>query len=149
MPDARGDITNLIYTYAERIDLGDFDGLADLFADADITAEGGEVAYHGRDEVLGMYTASTRRYDNGTPRTKHVTTNPIVEVDEEAGTATCRSYFTVLQAVPGVFSLQPVISGRYHDGFARVGGTWRFASRHMIVELVGDLRHHLLFPYPD
>ena len=39
-------------------------------------------------------------YDDGTPRTKHVTTNLAIEVDEDEGTAVSRSYFTVLQALP-------------------------------------------------
>jgi hypothetical protein len=148
MDDARGAIANLLHTYAERIDLGDYEGLADLFAHAQITAEGLETGPRGRDEVLAMYTASTRKYDNGTPRTKHVTTNLILEVDEGGQTAAARSYFTVLQAVPGALGLQPIIAGRYHDRFALVDGAWRFERRQMIVDLVGDLSQHLLFPYP-
>jgi hypothetical protein len=38
-----------------------------------------------------------------------------------------------------------VISGRYLDGFERVDGVWRFATRKMYVDLVGDLSQHLLF----
>jgi len=57
-------------------------------------------------------------YDDGTPRTKHVTTNIAIEIDEEAGKAETRSYFTVLQALPGL-ALQPIVSGRYQDRFAR------------------------------
>jgi len=145
MEDARAAITNLVLTYAERIDLGDFDGVADLFADAEITAEGGAV-WRGREEVLGMYVEGTRRYpDTGTPKTKHVTTNLLIEVDDEAGTATCRAYYTVLQAVPGSIALAPIIAGRYRDRFERVEGRWRFASRHMLVDLIGDLSQHLLF----
>ena len=34
------------------------------------------------------------------------------------------------------------------DRFALVEGYWRFEGRHMIVDLVGDLSHHLLFAYP-
>ena len=147
MKDARDAIVQLLYTYAERIDLGDFDGVADLFAHGAITGDKDEVLCEGRDAVLAMYTASTRRYPDGTPRTKHVTTNAIVDVDEDAGTATCRSYFTVLQEVKGAVALQPVIAGRYHDRFERVDGEWRFTTRKMIPELIGDLRHHLLFPY--
>jgi hypothetical protein len=45
-------------------------------------------------------------YVDGTPRTKHVTTNVAIEVDEEAGTAVSRSYFTALQALPDL-ALQP------------------------------------------
>ena len=57
-------------------------------------------------------------YDDGTPRTKHVTTNVVIEVDAEAGTAVSRSYFTVLQALPDL-ALQPIVSGRYQDRFER------------------------------
>ncbi len=149
MPDARLDCAQLIYTYAERIDAGDYEGIADLFADAEITAEGSPDVQRGREAVLAMYTASTRRYeDDGTPKTKHVMTNVIVEVDEAAGTGTSRSYFTVLQAVPGAFALQPVVAGRYRHRYERVDGRWRMAGMHIIVDLVGDLSHHLFFDIP-
>jgi hypothetical protein len=146
--DARIAISNLIYTYAERIDAGDFEGVADLFADAVVSAEGG-VACRGRDEVLALYQASTRRYeDDGTPKSKHVTTNLILDIDDAGGAASCRSYFTVLQAVPGVLALQPIVAGRYRDTFVRADGAWRFATRHMIVDLAGDLSRHLLIELP-
>jgi hypothetical protein len=135
----------LLYRYAECLDAGDFDGVADLFAHATLTAEGRSMHRVGRDEVLAMYTDNTRRYpETGTPRTKHVTTNPIVTVDEAAGTARCRSYCTVLQAVPGLLALQPIWAGRYHDEFERVDGTWRFVRRHFIADLEGDLSQHLI-----
>ena len=146
--DARFAISDLVLTYAERIDLGDFDGVADLFTHAEVTAEGNDGAFRGKDAVLEMYSSSTRRYPNGTPLTKHVTTNLIVEVDLAAGTATGRSYFTVFQAVPGSLPLQPVIAGRYRDRFELADGKWRFAARHMLVDLVGDLSQHLLYDYP-
>jgi 3-phenylpropionate/cinnamic acid dioxygenase small subunit len=148
MTDARSAISDLVYTYAERIDLGDFDGLADLFTHA-VVIGGEDFVRKGRDEVLTMYVDGTRRYeDNGTPHTKHVTTNLMVNVDEEAGTATARSYFTVLQALPDSLALQPIIAGRYHDRFEKVDGAWRFSERRMLVDLVGDLSQHLLFEYP-
>jgi hypothetical protein len=149
MDDARAAITELVFTYAERIDAGDFEGLAQLFADAVVTAEGAPFETKGVDEVLALYRSSTRRYeDDGTPKTKHVTTNLIIDADPDAGTATCRSYFTVLQAVPGSLGLQPIVAGRYRDRFARVDGAWRFAARHMIVDLVGDVSQHLLIEIP-
>jgi ketosteroid isomerase-like protein len=145
MGSDRDEITTLLYTYAERIDAGDFGGVADLFSHAEITFEGFDQVRRGRDEVLAMYEATTRRYEDGTPRTKHVMTNVIVDADGGAGTATARSYFTVLQAVPGQLALQPIIAGRYHDRFERTNGAWRFARRHMTVDLAGDLGHHMLF----
>ena len=142
-------ITNLVYRYAELIDLGDFEGVADLLRHAEVSAEGSDVTYRGYEAVLGMYTTATRRYEDGTPRTKHVTTNLLIELDDEAGTAVGRSYFSVLQAVPGALALQPVISGRYHDRFERPQEGWRFSARRMIVDLVGDLSHHLLYELPE
>ncbi|HEX5268371.1 MAG TPA: nuclear transport factor 2 family protein [Acidimicrobiales bacterium] len=147
--DERGAISNLVYAYADRIDAGDFEGVADLLRDAVVSAEGNDAVYRGYDAILGMYTAATRRYEDGTPRTKHVTTNLAVELDEGGRKATARSYFTVLQAVPGQLALQPVIAGRYRDGFELGGTGWRFTSRHMIVDLVGDLSHHLLYELPE
>ncbi len=142
--DAERAITNLIFAYAERIDAGDYEGVADLFEAGRITAEGTDTVRSGRDEVLAMYRQTTRIYeDTGTPKTKHVTTNLIIDVDDESGTARARSYFTVLQAAPGV-DLQPVIAGRYHDRFERAQGSWCFAERRIICDLFGDLSHHLL-----
>jgi ketosteroid isomerase-like protein len=138
-------VPRLIALYAERIDAGDFAGVADLFGDATVTAEGNDAVQRGADEVRAMYEGWVRRYDDGTPRTKHVTTNLILDVDEDAGTATCRSYFTVLQQTDAL-PLQPIIAGRYHDEFERADGTWRFTRRHMITDLVGDLGHHLTQP---
>ena len=136
-------IANLVFLYAERIDAGDFEGVADLFRSGEITTEGTALRRHGYAQVLEMYEGWTRRYEDGTPRTKHVTTNLIIEVDEESGTAECRSYFTVLQQTEAL-PLQPIIAGRYRDRFERADGTWRFARRHIVTDLVGDLGHHLL-----
>ena len=148
MADDSRSIENLLYTYAERIDAGDLEGVADLFAHGQITAQADTTTaqrFEGRDEVLGMYEAATRLYeDNGTPHTKHVTTNAIIDVDERAGTATARSYYTVFQQTDAL-PLQPIIAGRYHNTFKRIDGAWWFDTRTMFVDLVGDLSHHLLY----
>jgi ketosteroid isomerase-like protein len=144
--DAYQAIKNLIYTYADRIDAGDYEGLSQLFAHAEITADAMDEPVRGAEAVQAMYTASTRKYDDtGTPKTKHVTTNIIIDLDESGERATVKSYYTVMQAVQGSLALQPVISGRYLDGFEKVDGVWRFATRKMYIDLVGDLSQHLLF----
>ena len=138
-------ITKLIYTYAERIDAGDFAGVAEVFADATLTFEGFGDAVAGREAIEALYARTTRRYEDGTPRTKHVMTNVMVDVADDGDTASSRSYFTVLQAVPGELALQPVIAGRYRHTYTRVGGHWRVATMHIIIDLMGDLGHHMLF----
>jgi len=137
-------IAALIYSYAERIDAGDFTGIADVFGGATLTFEGFGDAVSGQDAITSLYERTTRRYDDGTPRTKHVMTNVLVDVADD-GTATSRSYFTVLQAVPGSLALQPIIAGRYHNAYENTDGSWRFVSVHIIIDLMGDLAHHMLF----
>ncbi len=147
MADPAREIENLIHTYAERIDAGDLEGVADLFAHGRIAASPDakpEQAIVGRDRVLELYQRSTRIYADGSPHTKHVTTNSIVEVEEGAGAAVARSYYTVFQQVDD-FPLQPIIAGRYHDSFQRIDGRWWFDTRVMFVDLVGDLSRHLLY----
>ena len=146
--DSARKIENLLYTYAERIDAGDLDGVAELFTHGRIHGvEGGgpETVFEGPERVRGLYGRSTRIHeDTGTPRTKHVTTNAIIEVDDEAGTASSRSGYVVLQATPEL-PLQVIITGRYGDTFHRIDGRWWFDTRTMYVDHMGDLSHHLLF----
>ena len=136
-------VETLIMTYAERVDLGDFEGVAALFEHATYRAEhGGEItSQEGAAAVLATFTAMVRKYPDGTPRTKHVTTNLMVEVDGD--TATSRCYYTVFQQTDEL-PLQPIIGGRYHDRFERVDGVWRFADRLIFSDLIGDLSRHLL-----
>ena len=72
-------------------------------------------------------------------------TNVMVDVADDGETASSRSYFTVLQAVPGELALQPVIAGRYRHTYARLDGRWEVATMHITIDLVGDLGHHMLF----
>ena len=136
-------IENLIAAYAELVDDGDFAGLGRLLADATFTGSGAPVS--GPDAIEQMFRDMLIVYDDGTPRTKHVTTNVIIDVDEQTGTATSRAYFTVLQALPGL-PLQPIVSGRYRDRFDRRDGQWRFAERRVRIDLTGDLSRHLRRP---
>ncbi|HVB91074.1 MAG TPA: nuclear transport factor 2 family protein [Acidimicrobiales bacterium] len=144
-PLAHQAITRLIYLYAERIDAGDFDGVGEVFQHATLTFEGFGDAITGREAIAALYGRTTRRYKDGTPRTKHLMTNVIVEVAEDGLSAASRSYFTVLQAVPGALDLQPVIAGRYRHSYDCVDGEWRVVAMHIMIDLMGDLAHHMLF----
>ena len=138
-------IENLIYLYAERIDMGDLEGVAELFREAEIISTAHNVCRTGYEEVLQMYQLSCRLYEaTGTPLTKHLTTNVIIELDENGRQATARSYYTVIQATDAL-PLQPIISGRYRDSFQKTEGQWHFARREMVVDLIGDCSAHLLY----
>ena len=140
---AETQITNLLYRYAECIDTGDLTGAAALFEHARIRvgAEGTIDAAR----LLAIWKSLIVLHPDGTPRTKHVTTSPIIEVDD-ADTASCRSYYTVLQQTDGL-PLQTIVAGRYHDRFERVEGQWRFSYRDLtLIDMVGDVSHHLTYP---
>ena len=140
-------VSNLIARYAELIDLGDFEGVADLLARAAVGEGDSSALLTGRDALLAMFTSTTRLYPDGTPGTKHVTTNLILDIDDEAGTASARTYWVVLQAVPAL-PLQPILAGRYHDRFARTDGSWHFSERRYLIDLVGDVSQHMLSHLP-
>jgi 3-phenylpropionate/cinnamic acid dioxygenase small subunit len=148
-PDARAAIAALVFRYAELIDEGEFDRVAQLFAHATFRAVVGTDVYTrtGAEEVRAQFERMVITYD-GRPSTKHVTTNLTVDVDATGTSATARSYYSVLQARPEL-PLQVIIAGRYHDAFAQVGGEWRFTDRLVFSDLIGDLSHHLRGSIPS
>jgi hypothetical protein len=146
--DAAVEVANLIARYAELIDAGDFEGLATLLGDAGVGAGDSPSLLTGSEALRTLFVATTRLYPDGTPGTKHVTTNLIIEIDDETPTAAARSYFTVLQAVPGL-PLQPILAGRYRDRFERADGVWRFSERRYLIDLVGDVSQHMLTGLPS
>lgn len=153
--DDHRQIEALIHRYAQFIDDGHFEGLGELFAHGRITLEDGTVLAEGAEAVTALYRATTRLHDDGTPRTLHLTTNVMVELEAGAVTAHARSYFTVLQQTPAV-ALQPIAAGRYWDRFERRGGDpssagpgeWRFTERMLLPRFFGDVHDHLLIDLP-
>jgi 3-phenylpropionate/cinnamic acid dioxygenase small subunit len=137
-------ITSLCYRYAEHMDAADFDALQEMFRSATLTNEGVDGAIEGGEAIANLYRGTNRVHDDGTLRTRHLTTNIITDIDEDRGVATARSAFVVFQQTPSL-PLQPIVSGRYRDAFVRIGGIWRFKARHIFVDLVGDVREHLTF----
>lgn len=113
-------VTNLIVKYAELVDAGDFGGVGTLFADGVFVGGGGSV--RGSAGVEKMLRGMVFLYEDGTPGTHHVTTNIALELDDEAGTAGARSYFTVFQAV-SEFLLQPIAAGATAIGSSGSAGS--------------------------
>jgi 3-phenylpropionate/cinnamic acid dioxygenase small subunit len=144
--DAR-QIENLIYAYAERLDAGDLDGVAALFEHGRICGvEDGppQTVFTGVTGVRQMYHMAIRLYDNGTLKTKHLTSNVQIYVDAAAGTARASAYYCVTQATPDL-PLQIIVTGQYRDTFHLVDGSWWFDTRTMYLDQVGDTSHHLKF----
>ena len=140
-------IKNVIYRYADLIDRGDLTAVAAMFSHGRILARAGDGSDNevvGAEAVEAMYRGFARLYeDDGTPHTMHMTTNVIVDLDEDGLGAGARSYAMVFQGLDD-FPLQPVIGVRYHDRVEKVEGQWRFSERRIESHLFGDLSRHLL-----
>ena len=141
------EIKNIIYRYADLIDRGDLRAVAAMFSRGKIIAVDGQGQQNeivGEDAIYGMYSSFTRLYqDDGSPHTKHMTSNVMVDVDEAGDTASSQAYAVVFQAVDD-FPLQPIIGVRYYDKFARSEDGWHFTERRIESHLFGDLSRHLL-----
>lgn len=133
-------IAELIHRYAELVDAGDFDGVGELLDRASFRGPR-TPAVTGARNIAAVFGMTTRRFECGTPRTRHLVSNLIVEVD--GATATARSTFCVMQS-SGRTRLQPIVVGRYYDEFARDDRGWHFTERIADVEMLGDVSDHLL-----
>jgi 3-phenylpropionate/cinnamic acid dioxygenase small subunit len=146
MSEAHEAIRNLLGKYCELMDAGHFAGLAELFAHATLADEHGNVFATGSDEMHRMWERQTILYRDS-PRTRHVTANPVIDVDEALGVAQVSSSYVVFQGIAppdeGDLPLQPIVTGRYLDTFTRGQGGWHFTQRRYAIDHVGDLSHHL------
>jgi len=138
MASDRDEIENLLARYCETYDAGDFEAYAQLFVHGRVAGPTG--AFETPEEIAAYHRKNCRLYD-GSPMTRHVTTNIEVHVDEVAGTATARSYVTIFQATPD-FALQVIFVGQYLDDLAKIDGSWWFTQRQAVPHLVGDLSAH-------
>lgn len=139
-------IRNLMGRYCELVDSGDWATLADLLGDCALVDESGRAFATGRDEIRANWERQTKLYD-GSPRTRHLTVNPVIEVDEAAGAAHATSAYVVFQQTDAL-PMQPIIAGHYADTFRLDDGTWRFTERRYAVTLVGELSQHLATNLP-
>jgi len=139
----RGDIENLMASYTEALDEARFADLGELFAHGTVTIEGGPhsgASASGSDEVAALYRSIVALDAQGRTGTRHFITNIFVRVD--ATSAVARSYFAVSQQT-SLLPLQLVACGTYRDTYTTIEGSWRFASRHIVCDQVGDLSQHM------
>jgi ketosteroid isomerase-like protein len=137
---AQDDIRNLLGTYCEVMDAGDFVALGTLFADGKMIDDKERVIARGAAAITELWTAMVRLYD-GSPRIRTINGAPVIEVDGDF--ATCRSSFVLFQQLPE----EPVITvaaGRYRDTFACTDGRWHFTVRQMLLDQPGDMSKHLV-----
>ncbi len=133
-------ITALVYRYAELLDAGDVDGVVGLFAGATWRSDATGAVLRTPEEIRAVYDRVIL-YD-GSPKTRHLMNNLVVDLVEGADEATGRCYYTVLQGIDAGAPIQTVLSGRYHDRYRRGPQGWQFADRVFVIDLAGDLSRH-------
>jgi hypothetical protein len=143
---ARGEIENLMALYTEALDEARFADLGVLFAHGTVTIEGGPQhgsRAQGEAAVAGLYASIVAVDADGKANTRHFITNVFVAVDAATDAAVGRSYFAVTQQTADL-PLQIVACGAYHDTYEVAHGQWRFMTRHIVCDQVGNLTQHML-----
>ena len=134
-------IPALLARYADLFDAGAFEEAAGLFDRGCLVVAGWEIT--GAERIAAMWRSYVRIYDDGTPRTRHLVTNPAIELSPDGRAAHCRSQWTVLQQVPDQ-TLRLVGTGRYEDDLRFDNGSWHFVRRsYAAVDFWGDAADHL------
>jgi hypothetical protein len=80
-------------------------GLGELLDHAEFRL--GAVTARGATEVVSLADSALQVYPDGTPRTRHVTTNLIIEVDEQSGTSDPRQ-----RPLPGSLRIHRRVAGQ-------------------------------------
>jgi uncharacterized protein (TIGR02246 family) len=114
-------IARLVAGYCHRLDDGDWDGFAQLWAeDAELVIGGATT--QGRDAVRASVEASQPPERRG----RHLTVNLEVDVDGDTARGVCDFMFWVRD---GEGRPKLAFLGRYQDRMTRRDGVWRFARR--------------------
>lgn len=139
---SENEIRRLMNAYSFALDSGELDRFADLFSEAEWIFEGA-TPLTGCQMVQEKLLNRVVIHPDGTPRTRHLSTNEDISIDEDAGTANCRRYVTVIQQT-GELPLQIIYSGEYFDEFVRDDeGNWRYLRLSIGKPFYGDLSHHI------
>lgn len=151
----RNEVENLLAEYTYLLDEADFDGLGEMFSQGTVKIENGPLTQvdnaprggrqgSGATEVAGLYRSIVSvDAETGSPFTHHLTGNLRVIFEEGDQRATATSYFCVLQQTR-TLHLQPVSGGIYRDELAKDNGRWRFRSRTIVCDQLGDFHEHVV-----
>jgi len=137
----REQILGLLNRYSYTVDSGDLDGFVALYEKAEMYVEG-TPPKRGSKEIFDNVVSNVILHEDGTPRTRHISSNIELSIDEVAGTAKGQRYLTVIQQTE-TLPLQVIFSGHYHDEFVRENGSWRFSRTVVTNPFVGDTSQHL------
>jgi 3-phenylpropionate/cinnamic acid dioxygenase small subunit len=140
----RDRIEALLHRYGALLDAGDVDGVVAMFSRATWRSAAAGTVLRTPEEIRAVYENIVLH--DGSPGTRHLMTNIVIEVEEGADDATGTSTYTVLQSVDGG-PIGIVVVGRYEDRYHRGPDGWHLTDRLFHVDLQGDTSRH--FPRRD
>jgi len=120
--------------YCHLVDHGSAAGIADLFT-ADGVWAAGKRSFDGMEAIRANFQ---KRQDNAGRRSRHVCSNPLIEV-RDADNATGTVYLILYRhddpedARTRPTAL-PEMVGAYRDTFRRTNAGWRFSRRDVVVD---------------
>ena len=151
--EAREQIENIVYAYAEALDSGDLEKFANIFESGSLVIHPSGVIITGKNANFQAVKNVVIYYDekgNGvdewmpnkqyTPRTHHITSNLRFAFDDTLQHASVYSYMTVCQTInePKV-----IANGHYHDVFKCQNDKWYLSERNAFLTYLGDTSYHL------
>jgi hypothetical protein len=124
MLEQKDAIREVLAEYCFRLDGGDYDGMAALFA-ADGTWDTAFGKATGRPAIAQLARDIRTRAGDNRPRAIHLVTNIVIALSGER--ATVRSNWTVVQNSPDGPRINS--GGAYADEMVNDSGAWRFRYR--------------------
>ncbi len=126
--------TRCAIDYAHKVDFGDFEGFANLFAENGVLSVG---PLH-LDSRANIREAMSQRPAEMLSR--HIITNIAIDVIDDEGAAGL-AYFTLYRTTVGdddnPTAMPPVaVVGHYKDKFAKTVNGWKFAERIGVFDMV-------------
>jgi len=131
LADEKDAIREVMARYCHALDAGEFDKVANLFAeDGEWTTDYGSAV--GREAIEALITGNVPRKGEG-PQRKHFITNTVIDIDGD--NADCRSdYLIIRESEEGLI---PVMGGTYMDKFVKRDGRWQFRRKELIHDITG------------
>jgi hypothetical protein len=136
----RDDISALVHRYGELLDAGDVDGVVAMFSHATWRSAATGTVLSTPEEIRAVYENIVMH--DGSPRTRHLFTNLVIEMDDGADDATGRLTYTVLQSVAPGDPIEVLLVGRYEDRYHRGPDGWHLTDRLFLIDLQGDASRH-------
>jgi SnoaL-like domain len=128
---SRDPIEDLVHTYADAVVRRDPDQWASTWAEDAVWELGKGRRVEGRDGILALWNSSMDRFKAVIQNVM----NGTADIDDAAGTGTGRWY--IHEHWCRADDSRGVTLAYYDDTYTRVDGTWRFASRELVIQYGG------------